>query len=485
MRALFLIFLIAPVSATQNSRLLEELENAILKVLEENQEQFPRPVSTPSSSNDEIIQEPRLQCVPNTSTGCYIPCETNICDVDDRVIIDNPVGMTPNQWICRLVIHSTKPDGHRVQWSGSGFKVKISPNVDRTVLFTAAHVIRKGIGEYVDSVDVQCPGEAQVRVVRNSDQDMWMPNEFLNAEHWDHDYAYLTFPGNSNTGFGWQGFLDSAALIDAGTTLHSCGYPTQQDTCISRRFLSISPPAEPKQYCGSGDLDRTDENNIYARVDTDFGQSGGPLYTDIGNNYVAYGIVSLPSPGCPAGRKYNRLTAEKLYNMFSHMGGLHMRHRIRSSETVYLHMDGAGLNAASRVGGKVYAGYLSNVDDMFMIFPVQQTSSNQPDSQLVAIRSASQNNVYLRIDGSGLFEPQLLGGGKVNCRFGIDDGEKEVFHKEVEPDGQVAFRSMTYDNVYLRIDHWTVSGPTDRGTVNAQYGKFILETHYLEPLSIH
>ena len=97
-----------------------------------------------------------------------------------------------------------------------------------------------------------------------------------------------------------------------------------------------------------------------------------------------------------------------------------MRNRIRSSETVYLHMDGAGLNALNRVGGRVYAGYLSDVDDTFMI----------------------------------------------------------------QPDGQVAFRSMTYNNVYVHIDHWTVSGPIDRGTVNAQYGKFSLEIHYLEPLSV-
>ena len=33
---------------------------------------------------------------------------------------------------------------------------------------------------------------------------------------------------------------------------------------------------------------------------------------------------------------------------------------------------------------------------------------------------------YLRMDGSGLVSPQLHGGGKVNCRFGIDDGEKEL-----------------------------------------------------------
>ena len=183
-------------------------------------------------------------------------------------------------------------------------------------------------------------------------------------------------------------------------------------------------------------------------------------------------------------QKFNRLTAEKLYNMFSHMGGLRMDYRLRSSGSpnVYLHMDGTGLDPVNRVGGEVYAGYQNNIDDSFMIFPIQQTSSNQYNSQLVAIRSASQDNVYLRMDGTGVVSPQLRGGGMVNCRFGIDDGEKEVFHKEVEPDGQVAFRSMTYNNVYLRIDHWTVSGSTDRGTVNAQYGKFTQEVHSLEPL---
>lgn len=232
------------------------------------------------------------------------------------------------------------------------------------------------------------------------------------------------------------------------------------------------------------------ENIIYAKAAITLSQGGGPLYDASGTNYVVYGIVSHPqsSPAYLTSQKFNRLTAEKLYNVFSHIGGFRMAYRIRSSESptgrgVYLHMNGAGLSDMNRIGGDVYSGYWSNYDDSHvMIFPVQQTSSNQYNSQLVAIRSASQNNVYLRLDGSGLIAPQLRGGGEVNCQFGIDNGEKEVFHKEVEPDGQVAFRSMTYNNIYLRIDHWTVSGPKDRGTVNAQYGKFNQEVHRLEPL---
>ena len=400
------------------------------------------------------------------------------------------VGVTPNQWICRLVVHSTMPDGRHVQWSGSAFKVKISPNVGRTVLFTAAHVIRKSVGEYVDSVDVHCPGEDQVRVVRNSNLDMWMPNEFLNAEHWDHDYAYLTYPGHSNIGFGWQGFLNNATILSMQKNLITCGYLSQEDrkSCSHRHHLPAGQHRSSAHslYCSRGNLGEINENIIYAKAEITLSQSGGPLYDASGTNYVVYGVVSLPSPGCHMTQKFNRLTAEKLYNIFSHIGRLAIAYRIRSSESpgVYLHMDGARLDAGNTIGGDVYTGYLNTNNDhsRFMIFPVQQTSSNQYNYQLVVIRSASQSNVYLSMDGSGLIASQLRGGGKVNCRFGIDDGEKEVFHGEVEPDGQIAFRSMTYNNVYLRIDHWTVGGPTDKGTVNAQYGKFTQEVHCLERL---
>ena len=404
------------------------------------------------------------------------------------------VGVAPNQWICRLVVHSTKPDGRRVQWSGSAFKVKISPSVGRTVLLTAAHVIRKGIGEYADSVDVQCPGEDQIQIIRNSNQDMWMPNEFLNGEHWDHDYAYLTYPGHSNTGFGWQGFLNTPSVISMRKNLLTCGYLSKEDKTLCsyhHGYLPVSQRAPVQSlYCSRGYLNRIDESIIYAKAAITSSQGGGPLYDASGTNYVVYGIVSHPqtSPACLTSQKFNRLTAEKLYNVFSHIGGFRMAYRIRSSESpaghgVYLHMNGGGLSDMNRLGGDVYSGYRNNYDDSrVMIFPIQQTSSNQYNYQLVAIRSASQNNVYLRLDGSGVIAPQLRGGGEVNCRFGIDDGEKEVFHKEVEPDGQVAFRSMTYNNVYLRIDHWTVSGPMDKGTVNAQYGKFSQEVHRLEPL---
>ena len=85
-------------------------------------------------------------------------------------------------------------------------------------------------------VRIHCPGEAEVTVDRNSDRDMWMAEEFLHHKHWDYDYAYITYPGNTNSGYGFQGFIDRHAIQAAGTQLHACGYPTpreRQDTCLA------------------------------------------------------------------------------------------------------------------------------------------------------------------------------------------------------------------------------------------------------------
>lgn len=398
--------------------------------------------------------------------ACNVPLPVDICGTDDRNIIDNPNGMVPNQWVCRVVVEATGGPW----WFGSAFKVKISPNLGRTVLFTAAHVLRNRGGGYVPRIRVQCPGDREVAVARVTDRDYWMSDEFLNRQDYDNDYAYITYAGNSNTGFGWQGYMDDAAIIAAGTNLHSCGYPTQQDTCVAHCAYPAGLPRDAKQYCDEGSLDRADDNNVFARVDIDFGQSGGPLYDTTGNNYIAYGIVSLPSRGCPDGREFERITAEKLYKMFSHIGGITMDYRIKKSNNGYLHIDGAALNSVNRVGGNVFAGP-TGANDRLKIFNVYQSSSNQPDSQRVAIRSANQDNIYLRMDGTGIVANLYKGGGTVNCRYGIDDGAMEVFHKEPEPDDdkKVGFRSSTFNNVYLRIDPW-------EGVVNAQFGKQSLES---------
>ena len=411
------------------------------------------------------------QCPVKSS--CHIPIDENICDaftgavIDDRKNIENPEKIIPNQWVCRLSVDDPEAEGN---WYGTAFKVKISPDIGRTVLFTAAHMLHNCIKGYVEYVKVQCPGEAEVIVERNSDRDMYMPERFLNNEDFFYDYAYITYPGNSNTGFGYQGFFDQVAL--ANTNLYACGYPTpkRQDTCIAR-----CPNPVARQYCDEGKLTKLHDDAILANIDIDFGEGGGPLYDD---DYVVYGIISNIADDCPTGTNYRRLTAEALYDMFSHMGGIEMNYKLKGTPTVYLHMDGTGLSASRKTGGSVYAGFANDVDDTFKIFPIKQSSSNKPSTQLVAIRSGTQENIYLRLDGTGVTSYLLRGGGTASCSFGIDDGALETFHMEIEADGQVAFRSTSFNNVYLRLDHWHVKVPGDRGQVNAQFGKFTLETNH-------
>ena len=159
-----------------------------------------------------------------------------------------------------------------------------------------------------------------------------------------------------------------------------------------------------------------------------------------------------------------------------------MNYRLQGTENVYLHIDGDGQDgtAGKTISGGVYAGRPDGVHDTVSIVPIKQSSSNQPETQLVAIRSATQKNIYLSLDGTGVTRYLLRGGGTAQCCYGIDDGRLETFHKEVEPDGQFAFRSTSFNDVYLRVDHWHVKVPEDRGEVNAQFGKYTLETNWPE-----
>ena len=76
-----------------------------------------------------------------------------------------------------------------------------------------------------------------------------MSERFLKYKDWFRDYAYITYPGNSNTEFGFQGFFDQIAL--ANTDLHACGCPNpkHQDTCLARCPIPVA-----RQYCDEGRL---------------------------------------------------------------------------------------------------------------------------------------------------------------------------------------------------------------------------------------
>ena len=135
-------------------------------------------------------------------------------------------------------------------------------------------------------------------------------------------------------------------------------------------------------YCDTGPIRDRDENNIYVNADIDFGESGGPLYfEDANDNYIAYGIVSEAATNaqpCPS-RKFECLTAEKVYNMLSQLG-VKVDFRVKASYMIYLHMDGTGLSNDPRnqESDQVYAGYINNNQDCssLKMFPISQSASS-------------------------------------------------------------------------------------------------------------
>ncbi|GAB3157420.1 hypothetical protein GCM10027290_58250 [Micromonospora sonneratiae] len=89
----------------------------------------------------------------------------------------------------------------------------------------------------------------------------------------------------------------------------------------------------------------------------------------------------------------------------------------------------------------------------------------------ITIQSTFFPNVYLRMDGTGVTTFTGPGGGTVNCQFGA--GPLEKFKLHTQADGSFSFESVTFPNVYLRMDGTGLpaitSGPGG-GTVNCQFG---------------
>lgn len=92
------------------------------------------------------------------------------------------------------------------------------------------------------------------------------------------------------------------------------------------------------------------------------------------------------------------------------------------------------------------------------------------------IRSAFFNNCYLRLDGRGVTRPADDGGGLANCQFGI--GPYETFSEVTHPEGLVSFRSLAFEEVFLRMDARNATAPRDEGSglVNGQFGRGPFET---------
>ncbi|MFI1868693.1 fascin domain-containing protein [Streptomyces jumonjinensis] len=101
--------------------------------------------------------------------------------------------------------------------------------------------------------------------------------------------------------------------------------------------------------------------------------------------------------------------------------------------------------------------------------PLSATDLAKPGNAPITIRSTFFQNVYLRMDGTGVTASTDNGGGKVNCQYGT--GPWTTYKVHPQTDGSYSFESAAFPNVFLRMDGTGV--PTTKaggGTVNCQYG---------------
>jgi phospholipase C len=129
---------------------------------------------------------------------------------------------------------------------------------------------------------------------------------------------------------------------------------------------------------------------------------------------------------------------------------------------VFLRLDGRGVTQPMpNGGGVVNAQYTEGPWEKFVL-------EDQQDGT-VAIGSVQFPGVYLRLDGTGVTSRMPNGGGVVNAQFGA--GSTERFQVQPQDDGSVAFLSAKFPVVYLRLDGTGITqpDPNGAGVVNAQY----------------
>ncbi|KAI6648050.1 Extracellular metalloprotease [Oopsacas minuta] len=151
---------------------------------------------------------------------------------------------------------------------------------------------------------------------------------------------------------------------------------------------------------------------------------------------------------------------------------------IRSAKfpDVYLRCDGSKVDKFTGPGsGVVNCQYKPDEEwELFHIYPIAMKPSLAPPSEFpVHILSAEWDNVYIRMDGSGMDKPNASGGGCVNCQYGARSYEQFYYRSEGNGglDGKFSFRSIYFPHCYLRLDGTNVVAHTGPGggTVNCQY----------------
>jgi len=374
-----------------------------------------------------------------------------VCGEDERVQV-NPTTSPPYSSIAFLVI--TTADNQ--QFLGTAFEIYL-PKVQQRVLVTSGHcVYMHDHGGYASQIQITFPGHPAQTVQSGALRaaTAWRLNKSP-----DDDYGVILLPGQSG-GFGWSCVVPDSSLI--GATVSVCGYPGDKP----RGTLWVT----------GGPVKSVTGKRIFYLNDSAGGQSGSPVWMWWKGYWTCVGVHSYG--GCP--NSAPRFTLEFIRDVLEWAGYAWLSKSIQSVqfENVVLRIAGRGVKQPTGPGGGVVnCQYDATEECVFDIISLEMPSSLavQADVNKIpyAVASRVYDNVFLRMDGNNVTQPSGPGAGVVNCQYGV--GPWECFN--FVPNGSYFnLGSTSFNNVFLRMDATGV-GPsnTPGGVVNCQYTASIFE----------
>ena len=367
-----------------------------------------------------------------------------ICGKDERVKVV-PNTSPPYSWIC-FVFVVTHGGMRNI---ASGFKIHLK-DCNHTVVLTCGHILYTR-GEMVSQVSLIFPGQEAVTVYTDS---LYVPPEYIRSRNSDYDYGVILLPGTSDEGFGWSAILYDAELTDL--IVNNCGY---SDKPVGHLWITGGP------------ITKYTDRGIYYMNDTTIGTSGSPVYTWDDGYWTVIGIHSGATElMCP--NHGVRLIPEMIQRFYFRMKLMKaVTIRSQAYPEVYMRCDGEDVKKSPSGGGTVNCQYPPvEPDEWFYIYPVKMKPSLAPDGKYVVhLESASWNNVFIRMNGSGMSSSSPSGGGQVNCQYGAFSYER--FYLRKEEGGTFSFQSFKFPHCFLRLAGADVTEHKEKGggKVNCQY----------------
>lgn len=302
--------------------------------------------------------------------------EDTVCgDTDERLLIpDSKTTSGHFQWTCWLKIFAKKNGSG--YWTGTGFILNI-PGISGSVMLTSAHCIWLGsyYGGIAGKIVVQCPGYDPVEVYTD---DLYADVGYIEKGNADDDIGAIYLKEKfdhrggggvlSVTGFPWTNALTSAELEKKRMTTN--GYPGDK---VAGTMWSVD-----------GAIHSVEDQRIYYMADTYGGQSGSPVYVDIGDGGKT--VVAVHGyGGCP--NSAVRLTRDHMTPILEHVQYRGLSVGIKS---YYVPNAFLRANGPSSVVNAQFGCY-KNGAESFDVLPVQVT----PDGVKVILSPRAWPNLVI------------------------------------------------------------------------------------------